>query len=77
MVPNDRDEVEIVPRLLVVRIGEFVQLVMVVQSGKYRTTVKIILTGHSGFSGSHFRQIFPSIPLEDESGQPPDILEGV
>lgn len=75
MVSNGRDEVEFDPGLVVGRVGEFVHIEMAVQTVKYRATVKIILTGHSGFSGSHFRRIFPSIPLEDESGQPTDILD--
>ena len=37
--------------------------------------MKILLTGHGGFSGQHFRQLIPSIPLADEGGKQVDILD--
>ena len=37
--------------------------------------MKILLTGHSGFVGTHFQRIAGGIPLSDDGGEPLDLLE--
>lgn len=39
------------------------------------STVKVLLTGFAGFAGSHYRQRYSCVPLEDKSGNLIDILD--